>query len=115
MKVSNFLIDKGYGSLMIVNLFSYITTDPEGLSNNKDITRIETDIYIRKAIEDTDTIIMAWGSDKSKYVRRKKELLELLNTSTSTLMCFKDKENKMGRHPSRLGNDLELCGFLDVK
>jgi hypothetical protein len=60
MKVGNFLANRGYGSLQIVNLFSYISTHPEALVKNKDVLRAETDSYIKQAVQNTDLIIIGW-------------------------------------------------------
>lgn len=111
LKVTNFLIDQGFGSLSIVNLFSYIATDPKELSNNKDIIRSETNEYIVNSIKETDLVIIGWGSDSQKYISRKKDLKAILAESQIKLKCFRDSEGKMGRHPSRLGNDLELIDY----
>lgn len=51
MKVGNYLAECQYGSLDIVNLFSYIATDPEKLVKNQDLIRKETDEYIVQVTE----------------------------------------------------------------
>jgi hypothetical protein len=112
LKVTNCLIDQGFGTLSIVNLFSFIATDPKELSNNKDTIRSDTNEYIVNAIKGADLIIIGWGSDSHKYISRKGELKVILEKFQIKLKCFRDSENKMGRHPSRLGNDLELIDFI---
>lgn len=111
MKVRNFLVDHNFGSMSIVNLFSFISSNPDALAGNTDSVRPETDKYINETVQAANTIIIAWGSDKSKYVKRKKEVWQLLLEHQQKVKCFKCKDNKMGRHPSRLGK-LELCDFI---
>lgn len=110
-KIMNFLIDEGFGCLDIVNLYSFISTDPENLKRNNDLERKDTDKFILKAIEDAEIIIIAWGSDKNKYSARKREVMKLIKEYAIPLKCFKDPDGKMGRHPSRMGNDFELVDF----
>ncbi|OEH84664.1 hypothetical protein BHU72_09230 [Desulfuribacillus stibiiarsenatis] len=111
MKVMNYLVDEGFGCINVVNLFAYVSPTPESLANNKDAVGNKNDDFIKKAIEDSDMIIIAWGSDKKKYIRRKRAVMSLLKGHEAKIKCFKDKDGKMGRHPSRLGFDLELIDF----
>lgn len=113
MKVGNYLAEHEYGSLDIVNLFSYISTDPEKLVKNQDLIRRETDDYIVEALKKSDLVIIAWGSDQKKYVTRKREITGIIQKHAGNVKCFKDSQGRKGRHPSRLGNDLDLVDFFD--
>ncbi|KRF52548.1 hypothetical protein ASG99_12345 [Bacillus sp. Soil768D1] len=113
MKVGNYLADHEYDSLDIVNLFSYISTDPENLVRNRDLIRGETDSYIMEAIKKSDLVIIAWGSDQKKYVTRKREVTRIIQKYAGNVKCIKDSQGRKGRHPSRLGNDLALVDFFN--
>ena len=52
----------GYGSLLLVNLFSLRATDPRALKMASDPIGPRTDLWLRRAAAETDTVIAAWGN-----------------------------------------------------
>ena len=52
----------GYGSLLMVNLFSLRATDPSVLKLAADPVGPRTDLWLRRATAETDTIVAAWGN-----------------------------------------------------
>ena len=52
----------GYSGMNVVNLFAYISTDPKQLKNAIDPIGPKNDAYIRLATEQSDAVILAWGS-----------------------------------------------------
>lgn len=108
MNISNYLIDNDYGSMDIVNLFSYMTTYPNELGRREQKHEKYNDNYIIMAAERSNIIIIAWGSDSKKYITRKKEVENLLMPYKYKLKCFKDEEGKKPRHPRDLGKNWTL-------
>lgn len=103
-KLTNFLMDNDFGTLRIVNLYAFISTDPAGLSNNPDAIGELNDKYIESAIADTNLIIIGWGVEKSKYTKRKAYVSNILKKSNVVIKGFIDKEGRIGRHPSRINH-----------
>ena len=52
----------GYGTLLLVNLFSLRATDPRALKMASDPIGPRTDLWLRRAAAETDTVIAAWGN-----------------------------------------------------
>jgi len=101
-KLMNFLMDNDFGSIRIVNLYAFISTDPSALVNNPDAVGILNDQYIENSISNTDLIIVAWGIEKTKYTKRKAYVRNILIKHKKEVKGFMDDENKVGRHPSRI-------------
>lgn len=112
MNVTNFLIDTNeYGSLSIVNLFAYISTDPTQLFHrNKELEEVN-DKYILQAVEKSDLIIIAWGSYIKDHVKRKRKVEEMLKSYKYKIKCFKDDKGKKPRHPRDLTDKWTLDNY----
>ncbi|WP_366296463.1 DUF1643 domain-containing protein [Paenibacillus sp. AN1007] len=96
-----------YGSLEIVNLYSLISTDPEGLKKSLiDPIGSENDKHIREAALRADRVIVAWG-EKHFFNKRDKQVIELLRSEEIELFCLKMAKTGHPRHPSRLRHNIE--------
>lgn len=58
----SFARDWGYGSLLLVNLFSLRATDPRALKQAADPVGPRTDLWLHRAAAETETIVAAWGN-----------------------------------------------------
>ena len=52
----------GFGSLLLVNLFSFRTTNPRALKTESDPIGPRTDLWLRRAARETPHLIVAWGN-----------------------------------------------------
>lgn len=105
----NYLIDNDYGSLEIVNLFAYIETDSKKLKTSEKYIGPENEFYIREAIKNSETIIVAWGSDND-YKMRKKQVLSIIGNRP--VKYFEDFSGRtIPTHISRLKNGFELRDY----
>jgi hypothetical protein len=93
---SNIAIKKEFNELVILNLFSIITSDSdcalEKLSKDK---LSENDYFIKKELESAAQVIIAWGT-KNKYTRRKKRVKDIIKYSfknLSEVYSIKYKDN----------------------
>lgn len=103
MNVMNYLVDNGFSGMSVVNLFSYMATDPNDLKNRKqDYENININ-YIKEAFEKSSVIIIAWTRGEKK--REKRKIKNLLAHYSNKLKCFQDDEGKKMRHPSRGFNE----------
>ncbi|AFY42167.1 DUF1643 domain-containing protein [Nostoc sp. PCC 7107] len=113
----------GYGSLEVVNLFAYITTDPKKLKA-KDIDPVgsKNDLYILSATKRAEKIILGWGAwlgnvSANKYPRiknREKEVLSLINCQKPHY-CLKLTKNGYPNHPVYLPKNIEPIIFPNRK
>lgn len=97
----------GYGTIEVVNLYAFISTDPKELGKVSDPIGRENDKYINDAAKRADKIVVAWG-EKGFYNQRDKKVVKLLHEQDYSLFCLGvTKKEHHPRHPSRLSNDRE--------
>jgi hypothetical protein len=88
-----------YGSIEVVNLFAFRSTDPEALEMTvgTDVIGPENDRVIVDAASRATRIIVAWGSEKFARTRAKSVSTGLL--CDRTLECLKRNTNGSPAHP----------------
>lgn len=84
----------GYGSLEVVNLFSFRATFPEDLFRAERPNDEKNDGYIRQAVERADFTVIAWGAH-GNYLDRDKRVLPLLRDPH----CLGLTQHGQPRHP----------------
>jgi len=57
-----FALDRGFGSLEVVNIFSLRSTDPKALAASEEPVGASTDAAIRRAARRCDVFVCAWGA-----------------------------------------------------
>lgn len=83
-KVEAWARRRNFATLLYVNLFAVRSTQPAPLNdwNYAYTVGPENDFYIREAVSQADTIVVAWGNsngiDPARYDRRIREVLALL-------------------------------------
>jgi hypothetical protein len=113
-KCLNFAIENNYGSLEIVNLFAYRSNDPKNLRTALDPIGPDNDYYIKQAIEDAGSVVLAWGGDNGRYLGRDKQVLKLISDHSLKVMCFEDySSKKKPMHPLTLKNGFILTSFFE--
>jgi hypothetical protein len=111
MNVTNYIVENGYGSLTVVNLFAFRSTEPKLLNQKDEIQEDLNNHYLNMAFFDSDTIIVAWVRDRNKYVARKREVEKLLLEYKGKIKCFEDGSGKKLRHPRDLGSNWKLVDY----
>lgn len=101
----------GYGSLEVVNLFARRATDFKDLKHEKDPIGQENDVYILKAAETSDKIVLAWGT-KGTYLKRNREVQSLLINRGFKLFALDISKEGHPKHPLYLRNDAELIEYV---
>lgn len=92
----------GYGSLVVVNLFAYIATDPDNILDAIDPVGPRNDDYILRAHVTSSMTVAAWGVHTS-IGDRDTEVSRLLDHE---LECIDVTRFGAPRHPSRLAGSL---------
>lgn len=108
----NYFIDNGYGTMIIVNLFAFMSTKTEGLSKREKLYEDLNNDYIKKACEEADMVLIAWGYGK-EHTSRKHEVDKILTQYLHKVMCFKTKKNKMPCHLRVISDDWELVRYFN--
>lgn len=101
--VINYLVDDGYGSLSILNLFSIVDFKTK---TNKQSFATDFNNY-KEILEKADLIIIGWGTDKKKYSNQKKEVESILKLYSEKVFIFVD-QNKQAVHQNRITNTTTL-------
>lgn len=113
MNVMNYLIEKDYGSMTIVNLYAYMTTYPKELKNRDKSMEKANDEFIKNAASQGDTVIVAWT--KNDHINRKRDVEKLLMPYRTKLKCFQDESGKKPRHPRDLSFKWTLVDYEFMK
>lgn len=103
MNVMNYLVDKKFSGMSIVNLFSYMSTYPKDLKNRKQEYEKVNIEFIKQAFKDATIIIVAWT--RGEKLTEKRKIKSILTQYECKLKCFKDDKGKIMRHPSRGFNE----------
>ena len=100
--VNNVARLESYGGVVIVNLYSLLTTKLNFRWNSdEDLNDKENDAYIKKAAEEASTVILAWGksADTNQRIQeRAKRVLEILAPYKDKLTVITDGVRE-GLHP----------------
>ena len=99
--VINYLVDKGYGSLSILNLFSNVDFKKNKLSCATNFNNY------KEILEKADLIIISWGTDKRKYSIQKKEAESILKLYSEKIFTFVN-QSKQAVHQKRITNATTL-------
>ena len=88
----------GYGRLVIVNLFGYISTSPEELRTSQNPIGRYNDFFIKQAVSASSFIVCAWGNN-GKIRNRDLDVLALLNKYEKKVAVFGLTKQGRPMHP----------------
>lgn len=98
-----------FGSIEVVNLFAYRSTDPNDMAAAKargvDIVGPENDRYITEAAGRASLVVAAWGADKLAPLRSV-NIRKLV--TPHTLMALGKSKSGAPKHPLYLASNSEL-------
>jgi hypothetical protein len=94
----------GYGGLCMLNIFAFVSTNPNGLIEVEEPVGCDNDKYIKRYCKDS-TVVIAWGNG-GLYKKRSNEVLKLLKNRN--LYCFGITKQEEPRHPLYLKYDVKL-------
>ena len=107
----DFAIDNGYGSMTVVNLFAFRSTDPSFLSHKKsglDVTELvgnpQTDLKLEQYVRGCGGLCIAWGKLSTKLFRQRassvmNDLLRLQGTLGFEISCLGQNLDGQPKHP----------------
>jgi len=106
-RVKRFAKDNGYGSVMMVNLFAYVTAYPEELKKCADPVGKFNDQFLKDLGKTCSEIVFAWGSFPEAKDRAK-EVIKLFPDG----VCLLQNRDGSPRHPLYVPADTKLKKFI---
>lgn len=94
----NFAMNWGYGSLEVVNLFAYRSTNPQMLLSVCDPIGDKNNKYIIDAVNRSEKVILAWGT-KGNLFNRDKDVLRLIEDNNVPAYTLELTKEGHPRHP----------------
>ncbi len=87
MNVMDYLFDNGFSGMSVVNLFSYMSTNPKELKFCRTDYEIINNEYIKQAFEEASIIIIAWT--RGEKILAKRKIKEILTQYRDKLKYFR--------------------------
>lgn len=100
----------GYGSLEVVNLFAYRTSNPARLKQMRDPVGPQNDHYLKQARERATLTILAWGN-RGNLNQRSQQVLSWL-TPSEHLYCLGVTRSGYPRHPLYLKRETKPIHYF---
>jgi hypothetical protein len=89
----------GFGSLWVVNLFAFRSTDPENLNFTFDPIGPDNNKHIMRAVRRSDLVVAAWGKEHVHIKRRAAAVKKLIFKSDRKIYCLGKTKDGSPRHP----------------
>ncbi len=99
--------DWGYGGLIMLNIFSYRSTDPGNLYTSSDPIGPDNDIHIESISRKAGITVAAWGNH-GDYLKRGEAVRKILTNPH----CLKLTKAGAPGHPLYLRKDLQPFPFI---
>ena len=114
--IINQSIDLGYGSLTLVNLFPFMATDQKELKGKLELGKNENINVIKRELNSTKNVFIAWGSEHHKYKERKSEFEAIFKTHEPdiNLRCWYNKEESYPKHLRIVSKEWSLKAYSYV-
>jgi hypothetical protein len=107
VKCIRFAKSWGATKLLIVNLFAYRSSSPRDLLRVENPIGADNDAWIRRAVEEADIIVAAWGNN-GNYLGRANEIAKRFDGKLQALHLTKQG---MPGHPLYIPADKKLVRF----
>ncbi len=98
-----------FGSMEVVNLFAYRTTDCRELLKIDDPVGEENNYFLIQAVERCSTVVVGWGT-RGTLLARDLQVLSLI-AGRKDVHCLGITKNGQPRHPLYLKGDTVLVPF----
>lgn len=102
----SFAADNGFSRLVMVNLFGLRSTDPYDMLMHQKPIGEQNDHWIKKSVETSNCVLLAWGTGGDKHRRHPKRprevydiILEAMAGQTSLIKCLGVCADGSPRHP----------------
>ena len=99
----SFALRWGFDSVAVGNLFALRSPDPRELERAPDPVGPENDKWLKRLVEESDTIVAAWGNKGALLDRG-----SLIQERFPNLMCLGRTKKGQPRHPLYVKGETEL-------
>ncbi len=99
-----------FGSMEVVNLFAYRTTDCRELLKIDDPVGEENNYFLIQAVERCSTVVVGWGT-RGTLLARDLQVLSLI-AGRKDVHCLGITKNGQPRHPLYVKGDTSLVPFI---
>lgn len=107
-----FALERGFGSLEVINIFAFRSTDPAGLRTIDDPVGPGNDRAIRAAARRADALVVAWGTHGALLGRGAQVRKALAETAGApTIACVGVTGSGHPRHPLYIRADTPFTPF----
>lgn len=101
----------GHSALVVCNLFTAISTDPDALIGHQEPAGPLADDALTVLPPLADTVIVAWGTRHSTLHGRAAAALRILRDQQLALWCLGTTRDGSPKHPGRLPEDTPLIPY----
>ena len=107
---------EGCGSLCMLNIFAYRSTNPSNLSICPEPIGKDNNTYIVEKCKDSQLIVAAWGS-RGSLNNRGEEVIDLLYSTLpdKQLLCLGKTKNQQSIHPLYQSSKTKLIPIISKK
>lgn len=104
---------RGYGGIIVVNLYAWVSTYPSALATVDDPVGPENDFHILEAAKRAanNAVICGWGTKLPRGSQRDIEVTRLLRSAGIVPMCLFVTKDGFPKHPLCVGYDVEPIPF----
>ncbi len=100
----------GFGLLEVVNLFALVSTNPRILLEAEQPIGADNDATIRAALQEADTVALAWGNHGIYHEKRAAEIMAMAREAARPY-CLGLTAQGAPKHPLRLRKTSVLTPF----
>jgi len=105
---------RGYGGILIVNLFGWVDSNPAALLTALDPVGEDNDVHLMRAARRADIVICGWGTKFPRGSSRHRAVLQMLREAGITPMCLVKTKEGHPKHPLYVGYEVEPIALLDI-
>jgi hypothetical protein len=95
------------GGIEVVNLFARISDSKQELEKPFKIFDEENFKYIKKAVDGSSVVVLAWGKT-GRVVTKNNKFIDLFSSYTGSLKCFDLHDNHQPIYPRHLSLEAQL-------
>ncbi|HKS16366.1 MAG TPA: DUF1643 domain-containing protein [Planctomycetota bacterium] len=109
-RMISFTAGFGFGSLVLVNLVPFISTDPRGIPTREESVPDENGQWVMGAIEESSIVVAGWGVLRPPWDDWAQEMLAFMREFRPRLevFCLGLTKNGFPRHPLYVHSKTEL-------
>ncbi len=114
-RIKGFSSSFGFNCFYMLNIFAFRATDPNEMKRQADPVGPENDRYILEICRfctnlNSSTVVAAWGNHGS-FLDRSEEVVSMLKSKGTRLMCLKVSKAGNPVHPLYLPGDCRMIEF----